>query len=1276
MNVRKTGKVLLYCCAGLVALMLLLVVAVTIALDRVPEYQAEIKDWVHRQTGYYIRFAHVAPAFHWYGPELYFDQIELRSQDDRRVLARAASGRIAIDLSQLFRAGKLFGERIELDAPNIVIARTGPNSFSLASEIELGGRDSSIGTLTLDDLPAGRLAIRGGFLTIVDWNAVFPQLVLEGVNLDLHRDGAGMAFTVNGRLPAQLGGTLSVAGDARGVGDLPTLSWSALVRARDISFPGLRQLFPDYLARLDTGTGAFELAARGRGRTLASVDLAFRAANFSTLLPGGTSAKFEQLDGSLTLTHVGDRWTLLGRRVHTVLAGHRDPESAFDVSWRAGDAGLLELQARASYLRIESLLPLAGLLPQQDVRDRLRDSAPTGEWTDSYLQLTRATVTDPWRLQMWASFHDAGFAPLGRAPGLRGLSGSLVGTESGGHLAIDSQGAVFAWPGQFSQPVELQTLKTTLYWKRTADALLVATPQFEMENRDAQVRGKAAWLQPADGSSPVLTLASTVENGNPASAYNYLPRELLPPSAFAWLNRAFVSGHLSHADAILQGPIRQFPFRDGSGLFLVRLGVEGMTLDYFDGWEPMKDLAVQAEFRNQGFSARLLNGRLGGLKLTAGDARFADFKTGELEIHATAASDAGDALGYLRATPLDAMAEQAFSGVEAKGPLQSKIDLFLPFKQFDQRRVLVNLHLDGVSLNRRGSSIAATEMTGDAEIEGAQVSRADIRGRVLGGVFQMSARTPRTRPLTRTQLDFRGTVSAEPLHAALSLPANVGIKGQTDWHGVLKMAPEPARERSLRLTSSLTALEIDLPQPLSKATGVAMPSWIEVQWPANSATQMRFALGSVVRGAVNLESDANGPRLSHAALMFGSGEPSFSNSQLVNIGGSVERLDLAGWLKLNTPSKTARPLTDYLRTAKLDVAQLDYLGFSFLALSLDLAASEAGLRVSVGGPNVAGTLILPGSADPAAPWNLQFDRLKFVDGPADAAAAGGAEDEDPRSIPALLFHAAQLTWDDRQFGDVHATLTKLDDGISLKQLTTTSATYSVDAKGEWRGPNAGLGHVEGKLISTDVGATLKQLGYAEVLNAKTGRMDFDMNWVGAPTAESLSEAVGHVQIALNNGQIVGLKPGAGRVLGLASVAQLPRRLALDFSDLTDKGFAFDTARGDFDLRGGNAQTDNVLVKGPAAEIGLIGRVGLKNKDYDQIAVVTGNLSSSPLPLAGFVGGPVVGAAVLLFTQVFKQPLKGLVRGYYRITGGWDNPTVERIKSAEAAAATAEAPKQK
>src|SRR6202044_2183987 len=171
MLVSKAGKILLYCFAGLLGVMLLLMLAVKLALDRAPAYQAEIKGWVHAQTGYHIRFARVSPSFRWYGPELHFDRLELRSKDDARVLAHAAGGRVAADIWQLISSGKLLAGRIEVDSPNIMIARLGPASFALASEIKLGGNDSSaLETLTLDDLPAGKLAIRHATVTMQNWN--------------------------------------------------------------------------------------------------------------------------------------------------------------------------------------------------------------------------------------------------------------------------------------------------------------------------------------------------------------------------------------------------------------------------------------------------------------------------------------------------------------------------------------------------------------------------------------------------------------------------------------------------------------------------------------------------------------------------------------------------------------------------------------------------------------------------------------------------------------------------------------------------------------------------------------------------------------------------------------------------------------------------------------------------------------------------------------------------------------------------------------------------
>jgi uncharacterized protein (TIGR02099 family) len=1276
MVIRKIGKILGFCFAGLLVLVLLLLLAVKLAFDRAPRYQAEIKEWVHAQTGYHIGFARVSPAFRWYGPELYFDQLELRSKDDQRVLAHAAGGRVAADIWQLLRSGKLLAGRIEVESPTIAVARLSETRFAVASEFELGGEGSSLGTLKLNDLPAGRLVIRHAVLTMQNWNAALPQLTLQDVNIDVGRDANDFALSFNAQLPQVLGGNLTFRANARGDGAVQALAWNAWARAREISFPGWHRFLPEYLSNLDSGSGEFEIAAIGTGVALSRADVDFSAANVVTQLPEGPLAKFDQMRGALTLVHAGDRWSLSGKRVRVARG---DAESAFDVSWRESEAGLLEVGTRASYLRAETLLPLTGFLPQKDLRERLREIAPSGEWTDTSIAFERSKVGDPWRMQVQAKFQRAGYASFGGVPGIRGITGSIAGNESGGHVIIDTSLGVFHWPTQFPRPVELERLKANLYWKRSAQELLIASTDWQVKTHDADIHGQAAWHQPSDDSSPALTLVTTIQ-GNVANARNYLPNALLGPGALAWLNRAFLAGRM-RATGLFQGPVKRFPFRQGGGIFLVRCAIDGMTLDYSEGWAPAENLTVSTEFRNEGMSAHLSGGRIGDLALESGDARFADFSNGELKIHAGVGGDAASVLAFLRASPLDAIAEHTFSNAQAAGPLHATVDLFFPFKDFVHRQVLIHGHLNGATVNRAGSTIMATDVAGDFDIDGGQVARADIRGQLLGGGFQMQARTPRNKPVTRTQLEFRGTVNADAVRTALSIPASLSISGQTDWRAVLKITPEPTRERSLRISSTLVGLEMKLPAPLDKAEADPLPSWLEIQWPAVGGPQGSFALGTLVSSTFELESAPAGMRLAHASMTFGESEPHAGAPQILNVGGSIERLDLGGWLRLSAPDKNSKPLAYYMRTARLHVTELDYLGLAFRDVSLDLAVSDRSWRINVGGPNVIGALTVPSTAGSAEPWNLQFDRLHFdvADGEDPTlvgAAVNVSPDADPRAVPAISFHATDTVWGERQFGDVTATLAKQDFGIALKSLSVLGPSFTVDAQGEWRAKEAGVSRIKGTLASTDVQGTLKDLGYADVIQAKSGKMEFDFTWAGAPTAAALGQAVGHVQLSMEKGQVIGIKPGAGRVLGLASIAALPRRLALDFSDLTDKGLAFDSVQGDFDLRDGNAYTENVLLKGPAAEIGLIGRVGLKNKDYDQTAVVTGSVGNSlSIPLASaLVGGPVVGAAVLLFTQVFKQPLKGLARGYYRITGSWDNPTVERIKSAEAAAAPAEVPK--
>jgi uncharacterized protein YhdP len=150
---------------------------------------------------------------------------------------------------------------------------------------------------------------------------------------------------------------------------------------------------------------------------------------------------------------------------------------------------------------------------------------------------------------------------------------------------------------------------------------------------------------------------------------------------------------------------------------------------------------------------------------------------------------------------------------------------------------------------------------------------------------------------------------------------------------------------------------------------------------------------------------------------------------------------------------------------------------------------------------------------------------------------------------------------------------------------------------------------------------------------------------------------------LDRGQFLPVEPGGGRFVGLLSIAALPRRLGLDFSDVTDKGLAFDQVTGEFRLDKGNAFTCNLGLEGPVTDIGILGRVSIRDRSYDQLAVVRPHVSDV-LAVGGFVGGPVVGSTVLLISQIFRKPLSSLGETYFRVTGSWDEPVVSKVQKSE------------
>ena len=260
----------------------------------------------------------------------------------------------------------------------------------------------------------------------------------------------------------------------------------------------------------------------------------------------------------------------------------------------------------------------------------------------------------------------------------------------------------------------------------------------------------------------------------------------------------------------------------------------------------------------------------------------------------------------------------------------------------------------------------------------------------------------------------------------------------------LRVAPEPvARALAAGSARILPDSSSSFPSRCRSPPAAAMPVSVDVQWPAerrNAAA--RRASDPCCTAPSTLDSDAMRPKLGRAAVTFGERRAGVQRCQAVNVGGSIEELDLDGWLELGAACKELEAAAAYFLLARSSSGPH--------RLSRPVVprrhprASQRTRAAGAFGPTDRTSRERSRCRVRQAPsdaWELEFERLKFVDAPrsrpTEADACGQACGR-PAGNPTIRaasrrsrFHAAESIWGDRQFGEVRASLVKVDDGIRL-----------------------------------------------------------------------------------------------------------------------------------------------------------------------------------------------------------------------------------------------------
>jgi uncharacterized protein (TIGR02099 family) len=940
-----------------------------------------------------------------------------------------------------------------------------------------------------------------------------------------------------------------------------------------------------------------------------------------------------------------------------------------EAKWLRDGNRVMEVSGKADKIVLENLWPLLSYLPESDRLARLRALDASGTLEDIAIDYRREGFDAAPKYALGGRIHNVAFKPTARAPGFGGLSGELRADEQGGEWKLASNGLSFTLPRLFRDVLMASSVQGALRWQRAAGAQsgwTLGSQELRFVTPDGAATAQLQVTLPGDGSSPLIDLSAQASDLNVAATSKYIPAGRLGAKTVEWFDQAFGGGKVVAAQLTLKGPVRAFPFRRGEGTFLARGQVEDAVFNYQRGWIPATAVAANVEFHNAGMHIRSTAAQVGGLRVASASADIADFKQANLVIQASANGDLREGLQLLKDSPLAPKLGAQFARLDGQGPLSTSVHLELPIRHIADHQVEVTARLSGAGISLQNVNAPVRQLTGQLTVKNALLAAADLSGQWLGGSVEVKVQPQGD---SESVLDARGRANGAQLQPLLRLPAAVKLSGATDWHVSAKLVSggdEAQRDRrTVRIDSKLQGLGVSLPAPLGKGEAEERALQLSLDFIGDDAVLARGSLGEV-RSLIRVKRSNEGWALDRGGLRADAVAPALPDHDGLRIEGSIERFVLDDWLALRgSGSSGGKPLSEYLRAANVRVGRFELFGYQWPDVRGVLQATPAGWRVDVNGPAAEGQILIPESFTGAQPLRATLDHLVIAKSEQGGKpSAAGKEQTDPRSFPNLQIYVADLKLGARNIGAVDLKATRVLEGIRFDSASVVGASVRAQGEGEWLIRSDGQhSRLSATVHSSDVAATLRSLGYTEFLQARQGEIRTNISWPGGFGDNMLERASGGLAVDARDGQLVNLQPGAGRVLGLFSVAALPRRLALDFSDLTEKGLAFDTIRGDFELRDGNAYTSNLVLRGPAAEIGIAGRTGFRTRDYDQTAVVTGNLGVS-LPVAGaLAGGPAIGAALLLFSQVFKEPLKGITRGYYRITGPWDEPVVERVEAA-------------
>jgi uncharacterized protein (TIGR02099 family) len=1221
-----------YTVAGLIISLAIAISLVRIFIPDVKVYRTQIEHVASTFLGQEVHIKSMDARLSGITPMIIFRDVRLLDDTGKREIMRFSEARLGLDLWRSLSNRKIIPKNFTVYGVSLGITRRKDRTLVLQG-LNMAKFEQQINaapeTLDTESSELARWLFERSELSLKHSTVIWRDALrgnkimrFDDVNFDIRNDGERHQFTGTISLPKNMGNTLAVAFDFRG-NILNPAQWQGQFYTRGNALRiGNWGIKPAILhTTLEQGMLDVEMWGQWQAGTVTALTTDIHTDDILVNVgEQGKALHIKQVSGQFDWRKQDNGWQLNIDNLRYQGQAALWPHGKVRVVYQQGSAKTASIDAYSSYLQLADTAKLVSELKLLDKSSQhiLDQLSPDGVLSNLHVHYELADNA-PANFVISSGFQGLTLKPYKQFPGVGDLDGEVWTNQDHGEVKFADSSLQLALPTLFRKEFTITRLEGKLQWWHTFGGWHVQSPALAFESKDIQTQVSVNLSIPDNHASPFLDLYAHFANGDVQQTWRYLPVSIMDKELVDWLDHSVVDGHVKDGTALFHGRLQDFPFTSQPGTFVVDFQVEDAVLEYRKGWPSLTANEVEARFTGKGMAISVPKGMLYHTRLRDTRVTIDHFRLPVLSVSGKFNGEATDAIRFLVESPIAPAASSFYKQSQISGELNGQLALSIPLSSKAEQAHPTDykgyVQIKNAALQAWQKRLVLNNINGRVNFSPDGVFSDKLTGRFSGQATQFKLFTRKVGQHQIIDLGMTGTADIAKLRSALSLNGLENrISGKTPWQGRLSFGsddPAAPKQVSLQIDSRLDGVAFDLPPPLQKAANDSEDFHLKLTFPDHDRIPLEIQLGNRLNAALLLQVSAEQAlRIQKGTIEFSTQQAKLPEYEQLVIRGSIPQFPIDKWQAIRKRL-----------AATANLASLDNLGL---------------------------------------PVQLDMDYLNVTtqaDAPEYAA-------DDPRKMSLFNGEIRNLVYDDMHLGHLQLKTSHQADGIHFDKIDLEAPHLKITGDGSWF-VREGKQHTNVllTLTSDNVGSMVSSLGYQGVIKNAEARTVLQLNWADAPNHFSFAKLNGTLGAVINDGTISDVEPGAGRLLGLLSLSELPRHLALDFSEFR-QGLKFKQILAQFDIVDGDAFTQNLHIISPIALIDIDGRTGLAKRDYDLDVSVAPNVSKTLPVISWLAWGSQVGAVTFLIDQLFGKQFNESIASSYRITGSWEKPLIKEIPQAK------------